>query len=233
MLHEARGSWKNCKGQQRDHEPLGEVPGAMETGYPATQTISQREMLEKAGILHVKPGDQCALLDTQSGTKIKGGVGFPTSAKQRESQKEPHHLGRNRSMWKTNTITFPNGSYRIKGSKSSVLFHNLDNCMGRSDLQCSALKIQQVLILDLLMTQAFSYPIHLWQSDAAFSHAVTYLYFQIYFIYIFSAFSQCTAWQRGTRAESQVISFCCSHRETPFLSLPHVPSFSLAKPPKP
>lgn len=50
-------------------------------------------MLEKAGIMHVKPGDWCPLSDTQSGTKKKGGAVFPAWAKQREGQKEPHHLG--------------------------------------------------------------------------------------------------------------------------------------------
>lgn len=47
------------------------VHGMEEPGYPVTQTISQREMLEKAGIMHVKPGDQWPFSDTQSGIKKK------------------------------------------------------------------------------------------------------------------------------------------------------------------
>lgn len=90
------------------------VHGMEEPGYPVTQTISQREMPEKAGIPHVKPGDQCPLSDTQSGTKKKGGAGFPTSAMQREGRKSHTTWDRNRSIWRTKTINFPNGSYRIK-----------------------------------------------------------------------------------------------------------------------
>lgn len=146
------------------------------------QTISQREILEKAGIMHVKPGHQGPLSDTQSGTKKKVvQVSLPQQCKDR-ARRSHTNWDRNRSIWKTKTTNFTNGSYRRKWSKSSDWFQTLDNCTGRSDLQCSALKIQQVLILDLLMTHAFSPPIYLWQSDAAFSYTVTYL-----------CFSQCTA----------------------------------------
>lgn len=82
------------------------VHGMEEPGYPVTQTISQREMLEKAGIMHVKPGDQWPFSDTQSGIKKnKGGAGFPTSAKQGEGQKEPHQLGQKQIHMEDNQLS--------------------------------------------------------------------------------------------------------------------------------
>lgn len=78
------------------------------------QTISQREILEKAGIMHVKPGHQGPLSDTQSGTKKKVvQVSLPQECKDR-ARRSHTNWDRNRSIWKTKTTNFPNGSYRRK-----------------------------------------------------------------------------------------------------------------------
>lgn len=66
------------------------VHGMEEPGYPVTQTISQREMPEKAGIPHVKPGEQWPLSDTQSGTKKKVvQVFLPQQCKERAERATP------------------------------------------------------------------------------------------------------------------------------------------------